>query len=219
MWFFALQEERVTSLVFSANVHPETNALVLLFIWMSFSPSHLLSALHKWRLMSQFIHHRLLMIMAAGTKALLRCDGVFFGGGRGYLLFKRPRHSHGTTQTLRQKDGCWLPVEEPSCPASLPFASSSSTTTFPSASHHSYSLKPFYLFYLFFSSVFVSLNADCLTWFLTQQTESSQLKKKGWWFGGGGIWNHMQTHSLKQTEHYRCAVMTDRNKQPPSILM
>lgn len=80
----------------------------------------------KWQLMSQFIHHRLLVIITPGTEALFRCDGVFIyffsGGGRGYLLFKRARHSHGTTQTLPlRRMAAGSPVEEPSHPASLSF--------------------------------------------------------------------------------------------------
>lgn len=131
----------------------------------------------KWRLMSQFIHYRRLIFIAAGTKALLRCDGGFFfffvGGGRGYLLFKRPRYSHGTTQPISQKDGCWLPVEGPSCPASLPFASSSSTRHPPPRPAHLHSNHFLHLSHLVCFAVCLSLNADCLSWFLIQQSGSN----------------------------------------------
>lgn len=95
------------------------------FFWMSFSPpSHLLSALFK--MTTNVSVHTLQATdgYCSGDTRLrlgvMVVDFFFlFGGGRGYLLFKRPRHSHGTTQPLPQKDGCWLPVEEPSRPASL----------------------------------------------------------------------------------------------------
>lgn len=110
------------------------------FFWMSFSPpSHLLSALFK--MTTNVSVHTLQATdgYCSGDTRLrlgvMVVDFFFlFGGGRGYLLFKRPRHSHGTTQPLPQKDGCWLPVEEPSRPASLspppppPFFASSSST-------------------------------------------------------------------------------------------
>lgn len=95
------------------------------FFWMSFSPpSHLLSALFK--MTTNVSVHTLQATdgyCSGDTRLRLGVMVVefffLFGGGRGYLLFKRPRHSHGTTQPLPQKDGCWLPVEEPSRPASL----------------------------------------------------------------------------------------------------
>lgn len=95
------------------------------FFWMSFSPpSHLLSALFK--MTTNVSVHTLQATdgYCSGDTRLrlgvMVVDFFFlFGGGRGYLLFKRPRHSHGTTQPLPQKDGCWLPVEEPSRPAPL----------------------------------------------------------------------------------------------------
>lgn len=110
------------------------------FFWMSFSPpSHLLSALFK--MTTNVSVHTLQATdgyCSGDTRLRLGVMVVefffLFGGGRGYLLFKRPRHSHGTTQPLPQKDGCWLPVEEPSRPASLspppppPFFASSSST-------------------------------------------------------------------------------------------
>lgn len=69
------------------------------------------------------------MIIAAGTKALFRCDGGFFSfsGVGGDISYLKDQGTVMEQPNPSQKDGCWLPVEEPSRPASLTFASSSST--------------------------------------------------------------------------------------------
>lgn len=168
----------------------------------------------KWRLMSQFIHYRRLIFIAAGTKALFRCDGgfffdFFFGGRRGYLLFKRPRYSHGTTQPMSQKDGCWLPVEGPSCPASLPFASSSSTRHPQPLLAHLHSNHFLHPSHLVCFAVCLSLNAYCSSWFLIQQSGSN----------GKGKETHedTRTHTHRETDRALSLCYHEWRKQTASI--
>lgn len=153
---------------------------------MSFSP--LISSVRfKWRLMSQFMHHRQLIFIAAGTRP---CWGVMvdiffvffcFLGWRGYLLFERQRYSHGTTQLISQKDGCWLPVEGPSHPASLSlffFLLIAPKSSLAFSFSHLHSNRFLRVSRPVCFAVCLSLNADFLSWFLIQQSGSNR-KGKG----------------------------------------
>lgn len=177
---------------------------LLFYFWMSFSP--LTSWVRfKWQLMSQFIHYRLLMIIAAGTKALFRWWWIFFSfrGWVGISLIQKTKAQswNNPTPLFRRmaagtlwKNRLTLPPFLLLPPHQLP-----PPLNLSSRLHSNHSV---YLSHLVCFAVGVSLNADCLSWFLIQQTGSN---RKG-------------THTEKQTERY-CAVMTDRRKQPPSILM
>lgn len=148
--------------------------------------------------MSQFIHHRLLLIMAAGTKALLRCDGVLFlcfGG-----IFYLKNYSHGTTQTLSQEGWLLAPCGRTVSPC-FPFASSSLTTS---------------LFLISSLLLFVPSHLDVFVFFGVRLFIVIPFKRKEVAGKDTGV---PTQPPRKKTAHYHCGGVSGRRKQPPSILM
>lgn len=162
---------------------------------MSFSP--LISSVRfKWQLMSQFIYYRRLIFIAAGTKALFRCQGgnlfcifwgvffvLFWGGGQGYLLFKRQSWNN----TTHLSEG-WLlaPCGRTVSPC-LPFPFfllRPPHQLLSSPPHQPLSLLIFYFnhflcpSHLVCAAACLSLKADSLSWFLIQQSGSNRQKRK-----------------------------------------
>lgn len=155
------------------------------YFWMSFSPL-ISSARFKWRLMSQFMHHRQPIFIAAGTRL---CWGVmvdflfvFWGGGGISYLKDKGSVMEQPNSSLRRMAAGSLWKDRLTLPP-FPFFSSSSPPPPPStslafSSSHLHSNRFLCVSHPVCFSVCPSLNPDFLSWFLIQQRGSNR-KGKG----------------------------------------